>query len=79
MDIPAVSRTSRYEPPLSQRRRQGRDISGIIGPCSGVLTVAIVSLNDRNGLMISRNGEEPEGATDSASIFQANWSKIKSQ
>jgi len=34
-----------------------------------------------NGLMISRNGEEPEGegATDSASIFQANWSKIKSQ
>jgi cytoskeletal protein CcmA (bactofilin family) len=32
-----------------------------------------------NGLMISRNGEEPEGATDSAAIFQANWSKIKSQ
>ena len=32
-----------------------------------------------NGLMISRNGEEPEGAKDSAAIFQANWSKIKSQ
>ena len=32
-----------------------------------------------NGLMISKSGEEPEGATDSTAIFQANWNKIKSQ
>jgi cytoskeletal protein CcmA (bactofilin family) len=32
-----------------------------------------------NGLMISRNGEEPDGQIDSAAIFQANWSKIKSK
>ena len=31
-----------------------------------------------NGLMISRNGEEPEGTVDSSAIFQANWAKIKS-
>ena len=31
-----------------------------------------------NGLMISRNGEEPEGMVDSSAIFQANWAKIKS-
>jgi cytoskeletal protein CcmA (bactofilin family) len=33
-----------------------------------------------NGLMISRNGEEPEGVIDSsAAVFQANWAKIKSK
>ena len=32
-----------------------------------------------NGLMISRNGEEPDGQIDSAAIFQANWSKIKNK
>ena len=32
-----------------------------------------------NGLMISRNGEEPDGQIDSSAIFQANWSKIKSK
>lgn len=32
-----------------------------------------------NGLMISRNGEEPEGAVDPSTVFQANWAKIKTQ
>ncbi len=32
-----------------------------------------------NGLMISRNGEESDTQIDSAAIFQANWSKIKSK
>jgi cytoskeletal protein CcmA (bactofilin family) len=32
-----------------------------------------------NGLMISTNGEDPQGSSDSAAIFQANWSKIKSK
>jgi cytoskeletal protein CcmA (bactofilin family) len=32
-----------------------------------------------NGLMISKSSDEPENATDSTAIFQANWNKIKSQ
>lgn len=32
-----------------------------------------------NGLMISKNGEEPDGMVDAALVFQANWAQIKNK